>query len=83
MEYRKEFRLDEFEFWSGAKGRYDEFFEQDKLKLLEDSIETAFEGQVPTDTDINDYVWFDEALHELVERRDEDNGTEEDGDDDL
>lgn len=80
MEYRKELKLDEFEFWSGGREWYEEFEENGKLDLLKEQIETAFDGRTPTATEINDFVWFDERLHELLElacKKDEEDEDEE------
>lgn len=58
MYYSVDFDIDTFEFWGGARQVVEQLRKED---LLEDAlvlIETAFEGETPTETQINDYVWF-------------------------
>ena len=65
MDYVKEFDVQEFGFWEGAQQRIDavnayaantgNYGVIDKMQSL---IEQAFYGETPTETDINDYVWF-------------------------
>lgn len=73
MNYTKEFDINEFEFWSGAKDWFNDFKQADMLDILAQRIEEVFEGTTPSDTDINDYVWFDDDLHDLLEENKEDN----------
>lgn len=73
MNYTKEFDINEFEFWSGAKDWFNDFKQADMLDILAQRIEEVFEGKTPSDTDINDYVWFDDDLHDLLEENKEDN----------
>lgn len=74
MNYTKEFDINDFNFWSGAKDWFNDFKQADMLDILSQKIEEVFEGTTPSDTDINDYVWFDDDLHELLEEKeDEDN----------
>ena len=60
--------LDKFPAWSGGKRWLDEFVEHpDALVYLEDYLEDLYEGGATfTDTDINDFLWFD-AFDILVE----------------
>ncbi len=67
MQYLKEFSIYDFEFWSGAKVWADRFAKQKMYDALGDKILSVFEGTTPTETEINDYVWFDEELHALVD----------------
>jgi hypothetical protein len=58
LKFTVDFDIDSFEFWSGARQVVEQLRKED---LLEDAlvlIETAFEGETPTETQINDYVWF-------------------------
>lgn len=45
--------------WSGALDRINELTE-DQLDMLEDVLQDYFADDVPTDTDINDFIWFEE-----------------------
>lgn len=59
MEYKKEFNVHEFEFWSGAKDRVDELTYEEREKLGY-WLECMFEGfGIPSEMDINDTVWFE------------------------
>lgn len=53
--------------WSGAKDTLREIEkqgrEEEALDILEEIFAPDFWGSVPTDTDINDYIWFDIADH--------------------
>ena len=59
MNYTKEFSIDTFEFWSGAKDIIKNVRKAGKLAELESIIEEAFADKAPTATQINDMVWFD------------------------
>lgn len=59
MNYTKEFSIDTFEFWSGARDTIEDVRKAGKLAELESIIEEAFADETPTDTQINDMVWFD------------------------
>lgn len=59
MNYTKEFSIDTFEFWSGAKNIIKNVRKAGKLAELESIIEEAFADKTPTATQINDMVWFD------------------------
>ena len=70
LKYTVDFDIDTFEFWSGAREVIKQVREED---LLEDAlalIETAFEGETPTATQINDYVWFylEDDLKEIFDK---------------
>ena len=70
MKYAVDFDINTFEFWSGARRVVEQLRKED---LLEDAlvlIETAFEGETPTATQINDYVWFylEDDLWEIYEK---------------
>ena len=76
MEYREKFNIRNFKFWAGAKEWFQDFAQRGMLDELQANIESAFDGVIPTAVEINDYVWFDETLHDLIK-------DEEDEDDDL
>lgn len=60
MQYAKDFDIMTFEFWSGAKTKVDTL-DYDEKQALEEMINTVFDvdDYIPTDTEINDFVWFD------------------------
>lgn len=66
MYYKKEFDIENFEFWSGALDRVNDLTPE-QLRQLGEHIEDTFIDETPTDTEINDFVWFecDEYLAEL------------------
>lgn len=84
MRYQVEETIHNFPFWSGAKDTIEELT-YDEMNSLEQLIEEIFDGrdELPTDTEINDFVWFDRdtiAQHlgyddfdELMHRNDEPN----------
>lgn len=59
MKYEVEFDVRKFEFWAGAKDVYNRCLEEDRLDDLQDLIENVFDGCTPSDTNINDFVWFE------------------------
>lgn len=58
MEYKREFNIDEFEFWGGA-------FEvahhatEEQMAAIEERLESIFYDEIPSETEINDFVWFE------------------------
>lgn len=58
MIYQVDFDINQFKFWSGAYDRVKEL-SYDRLQELGQLIEDVFCDCTPTDTDINDFVWFD------------------------
>ena len=59
MQYKADFDIEKFESWGEAKDVFDRCVQEDKLEELERLIEDTFCGSVPSDVDINDFVWFD------------------------
>jgi hypothetical protein len=59
MKYTKEFSVDNFKFWSGAVQVVDAFRKANMLDDLQQIIEDVFADRTPTETEINDFVWFD------------------------
>lgn len=57
MEYIVERSLDQFDAWSGGKDTLDTLIEKGVCDEVEDFIEQCFTD--PTDTDINDFLWFE------------------------
>ena len=82
MKYQVEDTIHHFHFWGGAKDTIEELT-ADEMDSLEQLIEEMFcdSDELPTDTDINDFVWFERdtiAQHlgyddfdELMHRNDE------------
>lgn len=58
MKYTQEFNVDTFPWWSGAKDVVAEVRKAKKMDDLQMHIEEAFLEEVPTATQLNDYVWF-------------------------
>ena len=61
MQYTKDFNIYEFEFWGGAKAKTDDMTFTE-LQALGDYLEVIFEYDTPSETDINDFVWFEELI---------------------
>lgn len=61
MVYSKEFSVDTFPFWSGAKDTVEDVCKADKTYELQSLIEEQFADSEtpPTETEINDFVWFE------------------------
>ena len=80
MRYQVEDNIHNFPFWSGAKDTIAELT-VGEMNSLEQLIEDIFCDELPTDTEINDFVWFERdtiAQHlgyydfdELMHRNDE------------
>ena len=62
MKYTKEFSVDNFKFWSGAVQIVNAFRKANMLDDLQQLIEDKFVNKTPTDTEINDFVWFDVSI---------------------
>lgn len=59
MRYSKEFDVNEFDFWGGAKDTIKVIKEHKMMGQLQDMLEEIFANKIPTATEINDTVWFD------------------------
>lgn len=86
MKYRKEANsIDDFEWWSGAKDRIEDVrsLPEAAQKEFWDFVEGMFEGETPTATELNDFVWFecDDFIEELKETYNEPEGEEDAGPD--
>lgn len=92
MRYVVECELNRFQAWSGGKTWLEELIDHPKaydyiVDLIEES-ELYGDGEISTETDINDYLWFymaddlEEAgfLNEDHEWVEDNNGEEEDED---
>jgi len=49
--------LDDF-FWSGARDRWNDATDDQKERVW-DLIQDVFMDEIPTETEVNDFVWFD------------------------
>lgn len=92
MEYKVETSLDRFEAWSGGKDTLDVLIEKGDCDSVEQLIDELFcDRETPTDTEINDFLWFDRdaiAQHlgyadwDEYEYGEDEEEDEEDGDED-
>lgn len=60
MYYKKDFEIENFQFWSGAADNVKDL-DFDKLQQLGEFLEEYFSecNEEPTETQINDLVWFE------------------------
>ena len=60
MEYKVETSLENFEAWSGGKDTLNVLIDKGDCDAVEDFINECFcDGEMPTDTTINDFLWFE------------------------
>jgi|TARA_R110000823_G_scaffold192004_3_gene323697 hypothetical protein len=60
MKYITEIRsINDFDAWSGAKDTLQTIREHDKIDDLECFLEDLFHDRTPTETEINDFLWFE------------------------
>ena len=63
MYYAVEFDINSFEFWGGATSTIESIRELDKLDELESLIIEVFgDSENVSETDINDFVWFEDEM---------------------
>lgn len=75
------FDITDFEAWSGGKDTLERIIEEDKEKEFESLVEEQWPDGV-ADTELNDYLWFeDETIFQYLGISDEE-AEEEDDDDD-
>ena len=65
--------LDSF-FWSGARDRWNDATDDQKERVW-DLIKEVFAEEVPTETEVNDFVWFE--CDDIFNEKDEDEEVEE------
>ena len=63
---RKEMQFDSLyelydKSWSGARDTLDEIIEQGREAEAMQIIEETFFDEIPTDTQVNDFIWFELA----------------------
>ena len=59
MEYKADFDAETFGWWSGARDTIKDIKNAGKMEELKSHIEDVFYGDTPTETQINDYVWYE------------------------
>lgn len=59
MEYKVESSLERFEAWSGGKDTLDVLIKKGDCEQLESIMEDMWSEKIPTETDINDFLWFE------------------------
>ena len=65
MTYTIEKSLEDFHAWEGGKDTLDVLIDKGVCDVVEDFIEQSFTN--PTDTDINDFLWFErDAIAEYL-----------------
>ena len=71
---RKEMNFDSLyelydESWSGARDTLDEIIKQGREEEAMQIIEETFSDEIPTDTQVNDFIWFE--LEDIMNLYDE------------
>lgn len=65
MIYSKEFNVDTFPWWTGAKDTIAEVKKHNKMdelqQLIEDTFAARVPNRIPTATEVNDLVWFESS----------------------
>ena len=59
MKYYVEESLDNFEAWSGGKDTLDTLREKGDVDSVECLIEEMFFDETPSQTQVNDFLWFE------------------------
>lgn len=64
MEIRMEIGINELYdmSWSGGKDTLDDIFEHDKEEELMNLLEEVFFDEIPSDTEVNDFLWFERDM---------------------
>ena len=72
--------IDNYEPWDGAVSRYEEIYNAGKLYELESLLEEEYpEGM--SETDLNDFIWFEEdTWRDWLDMEEEDEEEEEEED---
>lgn len=85
MEYKVDTTLDQFDAWSGGNDTLKVLIEKGVCDEVEEFIEQCFTD--PTDTDINDFLWFErDQIAEYLGYKDWDafeNGEDDDAYEDM
>ena len=71
--------------WGGALYRLDDIEkqgrEEEAMLILEDHFSEDVFGRIPSDTEVNDFIWFD--LPDIMHLYDEDDNEEEEDDEEY
>ena len=61
MKIMKEYDFEELykDSWSGAINTLDTIMKNDMENELMEHLEDIFSDQIPTETEVNDYLWFE------------------------
>lgn len=61
MYIKKDFSFEELKdnSWSGAVDTLEDIEKADKEEELMELLEQVFFDEIPTDTEVNDYLWFE------------------------
>ena len=61
MKIMKEYDFEELykDSWSGAINTLDSIMKNDMENELMEHLEDIFSDQIPTETEVNDYLWFE------------------------
>lgn len=64
MEIRMEIGFNELYdmSWSGGKDTLDDIFEHDREEELMNLLEEVFFDEIPSDTEVNDFLWFERSM---------------------
>lgn len=62
MKYYVETSLDNFEAWSGGKDTLDTLKEKGDVVSVEWLIEDLYCDDIPSDSEINDFLWFERDI---------------------
>lgn len=62
MEIKKEINFEDLKniCWSGAIDTLETIEEKEKEEELMELLEGSFEDNIPTETELNDFLWFDD-----------------------
>ena len=65
--------LRDFPAWSGGEETLNAIIDADKIEEADELAEEMFADETPTDTDVNDWLWFDlpDEMHLYDEEGDE------------
>lgn len=62
MKYYMEESLEDFGAWSGGKDTLDVLIEKGDCDAVESLIEDCYCGDIPSDTQVNDFLWFERDM---------------------
>lgn len=76
MEVKRELNFDDLDrfFWSGARDRWNDATDDQKERVW-DLIQEVFADEIPTETEVNDFVWFE--CDDIFNEKDEDEEKDE------